>query len=90
MVEHALGHPRESQRALDRILAQPYALKGSYQIAQIYAWRGEADLAFAWLGNAADQHDPGVTYLKYDPLFRPLARDPRHAALLRRLNLPAE
>ncbi len=90
MVEHALGRPAESRRALDGILAKPYVLQASYQVAQMYAWRGEADHAFEWLGHAVEHHDAGLTYLKYDPLLRSVRSDPRFAALLRKLNLPPD
>jgi serine/threonine-protein kinase len=90
MVEHSLGHAAESQRALDNTLAQPYVLQGSYQIAQIYAWRGEPDRAFEWLDRAVEQHDAGLSYLKYDPLLRGLRDDPRYKALLRKVNLPVD
>jgi serine/threonine-protein kinase len=90
MVEHALGHAAASQRAVEAILAKPWVLQGAYQLAQVHAWRGEADRAFEWLGHAVEQHDGGLGYLKYDPLLRPLRRDPRYPALLRRLALPAD
>jgi serine/threonine-protein kinase len=90
MVEHSLGHPAEAKRALDQILASGIAPKGSYQLAQIYAWRGELEQAFGWLGRAADEHDPGIGYVKSDPLLRPLRADPRFAALLQRLRLPVD
>ena len=90
MVEHTLGHAAESQRTLDHTLAQPYAKDGGYQIAQIYAWRGEPDRAFKWLGRAVEQHDAGLTYLKYDPLLSGLRGDPRYKALLRKVNLPVD
>jgi serine/threonine-protein kinase len=88
MVEHAQGHAAASQRALDGVLAVPYVRQGSYQVAQAYAWRGEAGRALEWIGHAIDEHDAGLNYLSYDPFFRPLRSDPRFAALLRRLNLP--
>jgi serine/threonine-protein kinase len=90
MVEHSLGHAAASQRALDGVLAVPYVRQGSYQVAQAYAWRGEAGRAFEWIGHAVDEHDAGLNYLSYDPFFRPLRGDPRFAALLRRLNLPPD
>jgi len=90
MVEHALGHSAESQRALDSILAGPYAEVAGYQIVQMYAWRGETDLAFAWLGRAAELHDPGLNYLKFDPLLHGLRGDARFAALLKKINLPMD
>ena len=90
MVEHALGHSAESQRALDSILAGPYAEVAGYQIVQMYAWRGESDRAFAWLGRAAELHDPGLTYLTFDPLLHGLRGDARFAALLKKMNLPTD
>ncbi len=90
MLEHTLGHPEESQRALDLILAQPSRMQASYQIAQVHAWRGEADLAFEWLGHAVEHQDAGLNYLKYDPVMRGVRGDPRMAAILRRLKLPPD
>ena len=66
-------------------------LDGSwYQIAQMHAWRGETDRALAALDRAATYHDAGLIYVKYDPFFRSLRGDPRHAALLRRMKLPPD
>jgi TolB-like protein/Tfp pilus assembly protein PilF len=90
MVEHSLGHSAESQRALDHIFAGPYVEVAAYQIAQMYAWRGETNRAFDWLGRAAELHDAGLTYLKYDPLLRGLRGDARYAALLKKMNLPLD
>ena len=53
------------------------------------AWRGEHDAAFDWLRHALAQHDAGLQYLKYDPALRSLRVDPRYAALLRDVGLPA-
>lgn len=74
-----LGHGAEAQRALNELIGKPYALETSYQIAQIYAWRGDADSAFAWLGHAYERRDAGLSYLKYDPLLRKVRGDPRFA-----------
>jgi serine/threonine-protein kinase len=90
MVEQSLGHSAESQRALDRIFAGPYVEVGAYQIAQMYAWRGETDRAFDWLGRAAELHDAGLIYLKYDPLLRGLRGDARYATLLKKMDLPPD
>ena len=90
MVEHALGRPAEAAQALRRVLASPVVRKGSYQVAQVYAWLGDAGAAFEWLGAAVEEHDPGLTHLKPDPVMRPLRGDPRYRALLVTLNLPLE
>ncbi|HWE22467.1 MAG TPA: tetratricopeptide repeat protein [Myxococcales bacterium] len=90
MVEHSLGHAAESRRALDRILATRTATQAAYQIAQVYAWRGEADEAFRWLDVAVQHHDAGLAYLKYDPLLRQIRGDPRYTATLEKLKLPLD
>jgi TolB-like protein/Tfp pilus assembly protein PilF len=87
MAEHALGHARESQQALDRLSGES-AAGGAYQIAEVHAWRGDRDRAFAWLDRAAAQNDGGLNFLKLDPLISPLRTDPRYAALLAKLGLP--
>ena len=60
----------------------------AYQIAQVYAWRGENDKAFEWLERAYRQRDGGLTYLPYDRLLASLHTDPRFRGLLRKLRLP--
>ena len=91
LVEYQLGHQAEAQRPLDKMLADPWARSnGSYQIAQVYAWQGEVDRAFEWLESAYQHHDAGLSYLKYDPLLRKVRADARYAALLKKMNLPAD
>ena len=90
MVEHSLGHATESQRTLASLLSAPTAVQAAYQLAQVYAWRGEPDEAFRWLDRAAEHHDAGLAYLKYDPLLREIRGDPRYTTLLAKLKLPAQ
>ncbi len=87
MAEFSRGHARESQQALDQQIAE-YAQGSAYQIAEVYAWRGEKDKAFEWLNRAIDQNDGGLTFIKTDPLIASLVKDPRYAALLTRMGLP--
>jgi TolB-like protein len=84
---YTLGHSTESQRALDELI-QRGAKTLAYQIAEVYAWRGERDKAFEWLDRALRQHDGGLTYIKHDRILAPLRSDPRYNALLRELKLP--
>ena len=60
-----------------------------YQIAEVYAVRGEKDKAFEWLQIAFDDHDTGTLALLVDPLLRGLRDDPRYKRLLTKLGLPA-
>ena len=88
MAEHTLGHAKESQAALDELIAK-YAHDSAYQIGEVYAWRGEPDKAFEWLERAYEQHDGGISVIKTDPLLKSLWSDARFAALVKKLGLPA-
>ena len=87
LAEHSLGHARESQQALDALIAD-YAQDSAFQIADVYAWRGEKDKAFQWLSRAYEQHDGGLSDFAFDPLLASLRNDPRFPALARRIGLP--
>ena len=58
------------------------------QYAVIYAQLGDLDRAFAALDKAVEIRDPGLQGLKHDPFLDPIRRDPRYAALLKRLKFP--
>ena len=88
MAEHSLGHAAASEAALQQLI-QKYAQTLAYQIAEVYAWRGERDLAFEWLERAYRQHDGGIVYIRHDHLLASLRDDPRYRALLRKLKLAA-
>jgi TolB-like protein len=60
----------------------------AYQIAEVYAWRGETDNAFEWLQIAFDNHDTGMLSLLIDPLMRGLKHDARYKDLLAKIGLP--
>ncbi|MGA8892803.1 MAG: hypothetical protein WB493_14625 [Anaeromyxobacteraceae bacterium] len=72
-----------------RELEARYATPSPYQIAEVHAWLGDRDGAFAWLERAWDARDGGLLILQWDPLLRDLRGDPRLAAIQRRMNLPA-
>jgi TolB-like protein/lipoprotein NlpI len=86
LVNYTLGHIREADAALAGLLAR-HSAEFAYQIAQVYAWRGDKDHAFAWLETAYAQHDGGLFDTKVDPLLRTLHGDERYTALLRKINL---
>jgi TolB-like protein/Flp pilus assembly protein TadD len=87
MAQHSLGHAEQSRNALDALVAK-LSERWAYQIAEVYAWRGERDEAFDWLQRSYTQHDGGLIQIKYDRLLTSLRSDVRYAALLRQMNLP--
>jgi serine/threonine-protein kinase len=91
--ELALAHyVRGDRAAADAALADLIANgrdQLAYQIAEVYAVRGEKDKAFEWLQISFDNHDTGTLTLLIDPLLRGLRDDPRYKNLLAKLGLPA-
>jgi eukaryotic-like serine/threonine-protein kinase len=85
---HALGQKQKSDRALAEMITK-YQKYSAFQIAEVYAFRGEPGAAFAWLERAYVQRDGGLTFAKGDPLLASLQSDPRYSAFLRKMRLTA-
>jgi adenylate cyclase len=86
LIEYSLGHVQQAQQELDEFIART-AQFAAFQIAEIYAWRGQKDLAFQWLERAYAQHDGGLTEITSDPLLASLHGDPRYQAFMRKMKL---
>jgi len=84
IIHHAAGRHAESEAALQELIAK-HQVNAAYQVAEVYAARGEVDLAFAWLERAYVQRDPGLSFMKIEPLFPSLHADPRWGAFLRKM-----
>jgi len=87
MAEFTRGHEAASRALLDK-MEKEYAIGFAFQIAQVYAWRGERDRAFEWLDRAYALHDFGMVRLSFDPAMDPLRKDPRFAALVAKMGFP--
>ena len=85
--EHTLGHISESQRALDQVIAKG-ATSNPFDIAVVYAWRGEKDKAFEWLDKAYERRDMGLSEIKIHRELYSLRSDRRYKTLLSKMNLP--
>jgi tetratricopeptide (TPR) repeat protein len=83
---HALGRKAEADAALAELL-EKNSDDAAFQIAEVYAFRGEADRAFPWLERAYRQRDTGVSEMKGDPLLKNLEADPRYRVFLARMRL---
>ena len=88
LAQYARGDRAAADAALADLIANGRD-KLAYQIAQVYAVRGEKDKAFEWLQISFDNHDTGTLTLLVDPLLRGLRDDPRYKTLLAKLGLPA-
>ena len=78
-------HPA-ANTALTELIARDRNVM-AYQIAEVYAWRGEKDKAFEWLQVSLDNHDTGLLSLMIDPLMRGLQEDGRYKGLLAKIGL---
>jgi tetratricopeptide (TPR) repeat protein len=87
--EHALGHRAESDAAIAE-LVRTFEREAPYNLAYIYAYRNEADLAFEWLDKAIKYNDTGIHDVGRQQLFDPIHGDPRWHALMERLGRTPE
>lgn len=83
---HAHGDRAQADAALAELIAED-SNSMAYQIAEVYAWRGDTELALEWLQRSFDTRDAGTLGVAVDPLLRSLRGDPRHAAILKKLKL---
>src|SRR5438094_5016661 len=87
LAHYARGDRQAANTALADLIANGRD-QLAYQIAQVYAVRGETDKAFEWLQIAFDNHDTGTLGLSIDPVLRGLRGDPRYKSMLEKVSLP--
>src|ERR1043165_7944114 len=85
IVHHVLGDPNASNAALTQLIER-HGNVAAYQVAEVYAARGESDPAFEWLERAYAQRDGGLSHM-ISPYFRSLRGDPRWNAFMKKLGL---
>jgi TolB-like protein/tetratricopeptide (TPR) repeat protein len=76
VVEHRFGNRAAAQQAFDR-LVRDVGDAALYQQAEVMAQWGRTDEALAKLERARAVGDSGVSLIATDPLFDPIAKDPR-------------
>jgi tetratricopeptide (TPR) repeat protein len=87
IVYYEMGRKGDADAALARFTKE-HASDRAYRIAQVHAYRAEADEAFAWLDRAYQQKDVDLWFFIGNLPFKALEPDPRYKAFLRRMNLP--
>jgi serine/threonine-protein kinase len=88
LADYTRGDRRAADAALAELIAKDRDFL-AYQVAQVYAWRGENDKAFEWLQVSLDTHDTGTVSLLIDPLLQDLRQDARYKDVLAKIGLPA-
>lgn len=83
-VSHALGRKQEAAEALDKLIRY-FGETSPFQVAEVYAFQGDAERSVDWLGRAYRLKDSGLAYLRGDWYFRGIEQDPRYKEFLRKL-----
>ena len=86
IAQHSRRDRARSDAALRELIAKNSA-DAAYQVAAVYAWRGENDRAFEWLERARVQRDGGLLSLLTDSIVRPLQADPRWRPFVEKVGL---
>ena len=87
--DNSITESKSSDLVLAELL-EKYAGNMTYNIAYLYAYRGESDAAFRWLEKAIAVDDPGVGEVLTEPLFVNIHNDPRWLPFLRKLGKAPE
>jgi tetratricopeptide (TPR) repeat protein len=89
MAYHALGRTADSDAALAALIAK-WEKDSPFNIAYVYAFRGEADKAFELLDKAVEYGDPGLSDIVVENLFDKIHADPRWLAFLSKIGKAPE
>jgi TolB-like protein/tetratricopeptide (TPR) repeat protein len=84
IIYYTAGRAADADEALNK-LVEEYSDGNAYQVAEVYAIRGETDEAFKWLEQAISERDAGVTHAKVNPRFQQLHSDERWPELLSKI-----
>jgi len=89
MIYHAMGRKAEADSALKKMI-DGFAKESSWNIAYVYAVRGESDACFEWLDKAIAYGDPGVSLTGAHWAFANVRNDPRWLPFLRKIGRTPE
>ena len=82
-----LGRHADAEAELSKLKAV-HGDSTAYQYATIYAQWGNRAKALEWLETTLRLRDPGLVFLKTDPLMDPVRKEPRFQAVMRELKFP--
>jgi len=83
-----LGQHADAEAMLKKMQAADSGDPTGFAYATIYAQWGDTTKALEWLTTAMRHRSPDLVYVKTDPLFDPLRKEPRFQAIMRALKFP--
>ncbi len=86
---HALGRQAEYQAKLAELIER-WGSDWPSEVAQVYAYVGDAEAAFLWLDKAIEQNEDGLSEQFLLPFYQTIHADPRWAAFLQRMGSSPE
>jgi hypothetical protein len=86
IVQYARGCTTASDAALRQLIERGSG-GAAFQIAEAYAYRGNADVAFEWLERAYAQRDSGIPSAKISIFLKNIQSDLRWRPFLEKLRL---
>ena len=79
MAQHDVGREAEYEVALAELIDR-WGERRPSEVAQVYAWSGNADATFEWLARSVSQNEAGLRTQFLRPLYVPVHSDSRWAA----------
>ncbi len=87
IVYYASNRKKDADDKLAELIKE-YQDNSAFQIAEVYAYRGDDDKAFEWLERAYKQRDGGLAMMEGDPLLKSIEKDPRYKVFMNKMKLP--
>ncbi|RPI71309.1 MAG: hypothetical protein EHM47_10510 [Ignavibacteriales bacterium] len=87
LLNYAERKNNEADRYLDQFI-KDYEDIAAFQVAELYAYKGDMETAFIWLEISYELRDSGLTTIIGNPVFKNLENDPRYSNFLKKMNLP--
>ncbi len=85
LIYHSMGNTERGQEEHEALIA--LGERWTYEIAEIFAYKGMTDEAFDWLDRAVARQDGSLWYLISDPFLDSIRDDPRFEEIERRLGI---
>lgn len=88
LIYEGTGDTERSKEALENLIAN--SPRWTYEVTEVYAYRGELDEAFEWVYRAIERRDRGLRHVMASPYMDKMRDDPRFDEVMVQLGLKPE